>query len=101
MPALMESTAHWWRQRALSASQGIGACCGFCLVIQDGSDRKWRNNMRTTLVLFKRRQPSTSPWCPWANDPLEPEHISADWQPPPPATSLDNDDPPFWPRSSG
>lgn len=57
--------------------------------------RKWRNNMRNTLALFKGNQPSTSPWCTWINDPLEPEHIPIDWQPPPPATPLDDDTPPF------
>jgi hypothetical protein len=62
---------------------------------QEIANRKWRNNMRRTLVLFKGGQPSTSPWCTWVNDPLEPEHIPADWQPPPPASTLDDEEPPF------
>lgn len=59
------------------------------------ADRKWRNNMRGTLKLFKGNHPSTSPWCTWVNDPIEPEHIPADWQPPPPTPPLDDDTPPF------
>jgi hypothetical protein len=57
--------------------------------------RKWRNNMRRTLILFKGGEPSTSPWCTWVNDPLEPEELPPDWQPPPPAPHQLDDDPPF------
>ena len=31
--------------------------------------RKWRNNMRRTLLVLKGGQASTSPWCGWVNDP--------------------------------
>lgn len=58
--------------------------------------RKWRNNMRRTLILFKGGEPSTSPWCTWVNDPLEPEELPPDWQPPPPQSPQQlDDDPPF------
>ena len=56
--------------------------------------RKWRNHMRKMLVLFKGTEPSTSPWCPWINDPFEPEELPPNWQPPPPDPPLP-DDPPF------
>jgi hypothetical protein len=59
------------------------------------ADRKWRNHMRTMLVLFKGREPSTSPWCPWVNEPLEPEELPPDWQPPPPPPQQLDDEPPF------
>jgi hypothetical protein len=62
---------------------------------QEIADRKWRNHMRKMLILFKGREPSTSPWCTWVNDALEPEELPPDWKPPPPPTSLDSDDPPF------
>jgi hypothetical protein len=58
------------------------------------ADRKWRNHMRRLLVLFKGREPSTSPWCRWINDPFEPEELPPDWEPPPPPPPLP-DDPPF------
>jgi hypothetical protein len=57
--------------------------------------RKWRNHMRKMLILFKGREPSTSPWCPWVNDPLEPEELPPDWRPPPPLTHQLDDEPPF------
>ena len=28
-------------------------------------------------------KPSTSPFCRWVNDPIEPEELPPDWQPPP------------------
>ncbi len=56
-------------------------------------DRKFRNHMRDMLFLFKGA-PSTSPFCPWVNDPREPEYLPPDWQPPPPSPPLP-DDPPF------
>jgi hypothetical protein len=62
---------------------------------QDIADRKWRNHMRKMLILFKGREPSTSPWCPWVNDPLEPEELPPDWRPPPPLTHQLDDEPPF------
>ena len=57
--------------------------------------RKWRNNMRRTLILFKGDQPSTSPWCTWVNDPFEPEQLPPDWKPPPPSPQQLDDEPPF------
>ncbi len=62
--------------------------------------RQWRNNMRRTLLVLKGGNPSTSPWCPWVNDPLEDETIPADWRPPPrakppPDVTPDDDTPPF------
>jgi hypothetical protein len=58
--------------------------------------RKWRNNMRRTLVTLKGGKPSTSPWCGWVNEPLEDEHITADWVSQPPAPPNPGDDvPPF------
>jgi hypothetical protein len=63
---------------------------------QELDDRKWRNNMRKTLLVLKGGKPSTSPWCPWVNDPPEDEHITADWRPPPPPPPTPGDDkPPF------
>jgi hypothetical protein len=58
------------------------------------ADRKWRNQSRRMLILFKGKQASTSPWCTWINDPLEPEELPPDWEPPPPPPPLP-DDPPF------
>jgi hypothetical protein len=49
---------------------------------QELDERKFRNHMRGMLFLFKGR-PSTSPFCPWVNDPYEPEELAPDWQPPP------------------
>lgn len=58
--------------------------------------RKWRNNMRRTLLHLKGGRPSTSPWCRWVNEPPEDETITADWVPPPRAPSKPGDDePPF------
>jgi hypothetical protein len=57
--------------------------------------RKWRNQTRRFLVLFKGRQVSTSPWCGWVNEPFEPEHLPPDWQPPPPPPHTLDDNPPF------
>jgi hypothetical protein len=55
--------------------------------------RKHRNEMRNMLFLLKGR-PSTSPFCTWINDPMEPEELPADWRPPPEPPSAP-DDPPF------
>ena len=57
--------------------------------------RKWRNHMRKMLILLKAGEPSTSPWCPWVNDPLEPEELPTDWEPPPPTPQNVDDAPPF------
>jgi hypothetical protein len=57
--------------------------------------RTWRNNVRATLTVLKGGQPSTSPFCRWANDPPEDEHITANWVPPPPPITPNNDEPPF------
>jgi hypothetical protein len=57
--------------------------------------RKWRNHMRKMLVLFKGTEPSTSPWCTWVNDPLEPEELPPDWKPPPAPPQQLDDEPPF------
>ena len=51
--------------------------------------------MRKMLILFKAAQPSTSPWCTWVNDPLEPEQLPPDWKPPPPPPHQLDDEPPF------
>jgi hypothetical protein len=58
-------------------------------------DRKWRNHMRRMLILFKGREPSTSPWCTWINDPMEPEELPPDWKPPLPAPPDLDDEPPL------
>ena len=55
--------------------------------------RKDRNRMRKTLFILKGGA-STSPYCTWINDPLEPEELPPDWRPPP-APPLLPDDPPF------
>lgn len=59
--------------------------------------RQFRNRVRKTRVLFHGQtttdKPSTSPFCRWINDPLEPEHLPPDWEPPP-RTSSDPDEPP-------
>jgi hypothetical protein len=55
--------------------------------------RKHRNDMRKMLFILKGG-PSTSPFCTWVNDPLEPEELPPDWRPPP-EPSPRQDDPPF------
>jgi hypothetical protein len=57
--------------------------------------RKWRNHTRRMLILFKGREPSTSPWCTWVNDPFEPEELPPDWEPPPRSPEELDDEPPF------
>jgi Domain of unknown function (DUF222) len=57
--------------------------------------RKWRNQSRRMLILFKGREPSTSPWCTWINEPFEPEELPPDWRPPPPPPLDLDDEPPF------
>jgi uncharacterized protein DUF222 len=58
------------------------------------ADRKWRNQSRRWLLVFKGKRESTSPFATWINDPFEPETLPPDWQPPRPPQTLD-DDPPF------
>lgn len=58
--------------------------------------RKWRNNARRMRIVLKGGKPSSSPWCNWVNDPLEPEELEPDWKPPPPPQPPPQcDDPPF------
>jgi hypothetical protein len=57
--------------------------------------RKWRNRMRRMKILFKGREPSTSPWCTWVNDPFEPEELPPEWEPPPRSPQELDDEPPF------
>ncbi len=59
---------------------------------QEIAYRKDRNRMRKMLFILKGR-PSTSPFCTWINDPLEPEELPPDWRPPPQPSQPD--DPPF------
>jgi hypothetical protein len=59
------------------------------------ADRKWRNHMRRMPILFKGTEPSTSAWCRWVNDPVEPEELPPDWKPPPPPPHQLAEDPPF------
>ena len=59
------------------------------------SKRKWRNQSRRYLILFKGKQHSTSPWCTWLNVPFEPQQLPPDWKPPPPPPPTLDDDPPF------
>jgi hypothetical protein len=51
--------------------------------------------MRRTLILFKGKQESTSPFSTWINEPFEPEELPADWKPPPPELQTLDGDPPF------
>ena len=53
--------------------------------------RMHRNEMRKRLFILKGT--STSPYCVWINDPVEPEELPTDWRPPP--TPPLPDDPPF------
>jgi hypothetical protein len=57
--------------------------------------RKWRNRCRKLLFIFKGGRPSTSPFSPWINEPLEPEELPPDWRPPPQPAVHDLDEPPF------
>lgn len=57
--------------------------------------RKWRNRLRKLLFIFKGGQPSTSPFSPWINEPLEPEDLPPDWRPPPDPAVQNLDEPPF------
>jgi hypothetical protein len=55
--------------------------------------RRERNRHRDTLLMFKGRRASTSPFMRWVNDPYEPEVLPPDWRPPPPPEMPD--EPPF------
>jgi len=56
--------------------------------------RKWRNESRRWLLLFKGERKSRSPFARWINDPFEPEDLTPDWRPPPdPEPRFD--EPPF------
>lgn len=57
--------------------------------------RKWRNNSRKLLSVLKGGRPSTSPFSPWINQPLERETLEPNWRPPPQPSTMDRDDPPF------
>jgi hypothetical protein len=57
--------------------------------------RKWRNYSRKLLFVLKGGQPSTSPFSPWINEPLEPEELPPDWRPPPPPPQSESEEPPF------
>jgi hypothetical protein len=56
---------------------------------------KWRNYSRKLLFVLKGGSPSTSPFSPWINEPLEPEELPSDWRPPPAPSPSDADEPPF------
>jgi hypothetical protein len=56
-------------------------------------NRQDRNRMRKMLYLL-RGKPSTSMYCTWINDPMEPEELPPDWRPPP-QPPPPPDDPPF------
>lgn len=51
-----------------------------------------RNHMRRLKRVFKGDAPSTSPWCTYVNEPMEPEELPDDWLPP---RVCDPDEPPF------
>jgi hypothetical protein len=57
--------------------------------------RKWRNESRRWLIVFKGKRESTSPFATWINDPFEPEELPPDWKPPPAPPQTLDDDPPF------
>ncbi|HZQ31478.1 MAG TPA: DUF222 domain-containing protein [Mycobacterium sp.] len=56
--------------------------------------RKFRNHARRMKFIFKGSRPSSSPFCPWIDDPLEPEDLPLGWKPPP-KPPPPPDDPPF------
>jgi hypothetical protein len=62
--------------------------------------RCWRNNFRRRHVLFKgywfhHRPDNRSPFARFLADPIEPEPLEPDWQPPPPQPTDRDDPPPF------
>lgn len=61
--------------------------------------RLFRNRFRRTRVLFHgyttAEKPSTSPFCRWVNQPLEPEQLPPNWQPPPLIQTDPDEPPPF------
>jgi hypothetical protein len=58
------------------------------------ASRRFRNHMHDMLFLFKGK-PSTSPFCPWVNDPHESEDLLPDWTPDKAEPEPLPDDPPF------
>lgn len=66
---------------------------------QEIQSRQFRNRFRRTRALFHgettQTKPSTSPFCRWVNDPIEPEQLPPNWQPPPQATPDPDEPPPF------
>lgn len=61
--------------------------------------RCWRNQFRRFREFFHGEstatKPSTSPFARFVNDPIEPEELEPNWQPPPPALSDPGEPPPF------
>lgn len=61
--------------------------------------RDTRNGIRLRYVLFRGHtaleKPSTSPFCRWVNDPLEPDSLPPDWEPPRHTPSDPDEPPPF------
>lgn len=61
--------------------------------------RVWRNQVRRFREFFHGQptsvKPSTSPFARFVNDPIEPEELEPNWQPPPLALSDRDEPPPF------
>lgn len=61
--------------------------------------RCWRNQFRRFRELFHGEptsvKPSTSPFARFVNDPIEPEELPPNWQPPPQPASAPDETPPF------
>ncbi|PRC45625.1 HNH endonuclease, partial [Mycobacterium sp. ITM-2017-0098] len=61
--------------------------------------RCWRNDFRRWRVFFHgettETKPSTSPFARFVNDPIEPEELEPNWQPPPLQLSDPDEPPPF------
>ncbi len=61
--------------------------------------RCWRNQFRRFRVFFHgestETKPSTSPYARFVNDPIEPEELPPNWQPPPLELSDPDAPPPF------
>jgi hypothetical protein len=59
--------------------------------------RLWRNQFRRFHILFQgestQTKPSKSPFARFVNDPIEPEELPPNWQPPP-LNTIDPDQPP-------
>lgn len=84
--AQQRPTNDYHRHRNRAATQEIHA-------------RQFRNRFRRTRVLFHgyptTDKPSTSPFCRWVNNPIEPEQLPPNWQPPPQTPTNPNQPPPF------